>query len=49
MTISSQAPVCWPDGDNGKVLLHFIADCSVDAMWEDFFGSYPELQARAPC
>lgn len=34
----------WPNGDNGRVLLHFTADCSVDALWEDFFGSYPELQ-----
>jgi hypothetical protein len=35
----------WPPGnEQPKVLLHLLVECSVDALWEDFFGSYPEIQ-----
>eukprot|EP00882_Tetradesmus_deserticola_P013796 GHRQ01014652.1.p1 GENE.GHRQ01014652.1~~GHRQ01014652.1.p1 ORF type:complete len:219 (+),score=55.65 GHRQ01014652.1:723-1379(+) len=37
----------WPPGnEQPKVLLHVLVHCSVDALWEDFFGSYPEIQAK---
>ncbi|WIA28955.1 hypothetical protein OEZ86_011477 [Tetradesmus obliquus] len=37
----------WPPGnEQPKVLLHLLVQCSVDALWEDFFGSYPEVQAK---
>jgi len=45
MTVPLEQPA-WPSGDPGKVLLHFVADCNVDALFEDFFGVYPELQAK---
>lgn len=35
----------WPPGnEQPKVLLHLLVQGSVDALWEDFFGSYPEIQ-----
>jgi hypothetical protein len=38
----------WPPGnEQPKVLLHLLVQCSVDALWEDFFGSYPEIQVNA--
>eukprot|EP00775_Hariotina_reticulata_P002431 gene2431-2735_t len=45
MTVPLEQPA-WPSGDPGKVLLHFVADGNVDALFEDFFGVYPELQAK---
>ena len=36
----------WPDGDPGKVLLYIDAECSVDALFECFFGSFPSFQVR---
>jgi hypothetical protein len=46
----------WPPGnEQPKVLLHLLVQCSVDALWEDFFGSYPEIKvieqqsSHAPC
>ncbi|KAF6254761.1 hypothetical protein COO60DRAFT_285516 [Scenedesmus sp. NREL 46B-D3] len=37
----------WPPGnEQPKVLLHLLVQGSVDALWEDFFGSYPEIQAK---
>jgi hypothetical protein len=46
MTVPPASPGFPPPGAVAVPLLHLTAECSVDALFEDFFGSYPELQAK---
>lgn len=42
MTVLEQPS--WPDGEAGKVLLNCVVSTSVDEVFEELFGSYPQTQ-----
>jgi hypothetical protein len=44
MTVTLSDHPTWPDGDPGKVLLNCMISTSVDEVFEELFGSYPQTQ-----
>lgn len=44
MTVTLEPHPTWPDGDAGKVLLNCTISTSVDEVFEELFGSYPQTQ-----
>ncbi len=46
---AAPAASAWPNGDTGRVILHVVVDTSVDALFEDLFGSYSDLQVGMTC
>lgn len=44
MTVTLEPHPSWPDGEQGKVLLNCVVSTSVDEVFEELFGSYPQTQ-----
>jgi hypothetical protein len=44
MTVTLEPHPTWPDGEAGKVLLNCTISTSVDEVFEELFGSYPQTQ-----